>query len=128
MFDYDLALSSDDEQHIFDTKPEPVIKKRRRYDQFRQVNNIGINQDEESKQSSYLTSDEEGVPHLDVDEPLIDDIKQVLNKDDDTPVEQYTPFDHDDIDTNSDLEYPEMNIKFDELWILLWIFKYQERF
>ncbi|CAG8720952.1 10811_t:CDS:2 [Funneliformis caledonium] len=49
MLDHDLALFSDNKQHIFDIKLEPVITKRRRYDQFRQVNNIGINQNKESE-------------------------------------------------------------------------------
>ena len=52
---------------------------------------------------------------MNVNEPLIDNIKQILNKDDDIPDEQYTSFDHDDIDIDSDLEYSEMNIEFDEL-------------
>jgi len=33
--------------------------------------------------------------------------------------EQYNAFDHKNINIDSDLGYFEMNIKFDELWILL---------
>ncbi|CAG8737221.1 1230_t:CDS:2 [Funneliformis caledonium] len=91
IFDYDLALS---------------------------MNSSRINQNKESEQSSCLTNNEENVFYLDVDKLLMDDIKQILNDDNDTPDKQYTPFDHNDIDTDSDLKYSEINIKFDKLWIL----------
>ncbi|CAG8458376.1 14900_t:CDS:2 [Funneliformis caledonium] len=47
MFNYNLVLFSDDKQHIFDTKPEPVIKK--------------------DEDTISFVNDEEDVSHLDVD-------------------------------------------------------------
>ncbi|CAG8671589.1 16928_t:CDS:2 [Funneliformis caledonium] len=47
---------------------------------------------------------------------------------DDVPVKQFTTPDFDDLDFESDLEYPDMNIEFNDSWILLWILKYQSRF
>src|SRR5207237_7310775 len=48
--------------------------------------------------------------------------------DDDIPIEQFTAPDFDDFDFESDDEYPDLNIEFDDSWILLWILKYQARF
>src|SRR5881397_2563591 len=48
--------------------------------------------------------------------------------DDDVPIEQFTAPDFDDFDFESDDEYPDSNIEFNNSWILLWILKYQARF
>src|ERR1043166_7216486 len=48
--------------------------------------------------------------------------------DDDVPIEQFTAPDFDDFDFESDDEYPDANIEFNDSWILLWILKYQARF
>src|SRR5213080_4169289 len=48
--------------------------------------------------------------------------------DDDVPIEQFTAPDFDDFDFESDDEYPDSNIEFNDSWILLWILKYQVRF
>ena len=48
--------------------------------------------------------------------------------DDDIPIEQFTAPDFDDFDNESDDEYPDANIEFNDSWILLWILKYQARF
>ena len=48
--------------------------------------------------------------------------------DDDVPIEQFTAPDFDDFDFESDDEYPDLNIEFNDSWILLWILKYQARF
>lgn len=48
--------------------------------------------------------------------------------DDDVPIEQFTAPDFDDFDNESDDEYPDANIEFNDSWILLWILKYQARF
>src|SRR5436189_5879444 len=48
--------------------------------------------------------------------------------DDDVPIEQFTASDFDDFDFESDDEYPDSNIEFNDSWILLWILKYQARF
>src|SRR5256884_2916937 len=48
--------------------------------------------------------------------------------DDDVPIEQFTAPDFDDFDFESDDEYPDSNIEFNDSWILLWILKYQARF
>ena len=43
-------------------------------------------------------------------------------------IEQFTAPDFDDFDFESDDEYSNLNIKFNDSWILLWILKYQARF
>src|SRR5207248_2903291 len=48
--------------------------------------------------------------------------------DDDVPIKQFTASDFDDFDFESDDEYPDSNIEFNDSWILLWILKYQARF
>src|SRR6059036_1380609 len=48
--------------------------------------------------------------------------------DDDVLIEQFTAPDFDDFDFESDDEYPDSNIEFNDSWILLWILKYQARF
>src|ERR1043166_8445898 len=48
--------------------------------------------------------------------------------DDDVPIEQFTAPNFDDFDFESDDEYPDANIEFNDSWILLWILKYQARF
>src|SRR5881398_1883933 len=48
--------------------------------------------------------------------------------DDDVPIEQFTAPNFDDFDFESDDEYPNSNIEFNDSWILLWILKYQARF
>src|SRR5436189_4278021 len=45
--------------------------------------------------------------------------------DNDVPIEQFTAPDFDDFDFESDDEYPDSNIEFNDSWILLWILKYQ---
>ena len=44
--------------------------------------------------------------------------------DDDVPIEQFTAPDFDDFDFESDDKYPDLNIEFNDSWILLWILKY----
>src|SRR2546423_416624 len=48
--------------------------------------------------------------------------------DDDVPIKQFTAPNFDDFDFESDDEYPDSNIEFNNSWISLWILKYQARF
>src|SRR5207248_11237657 len=48
--------------------------------------------------------------------------------DDNVPIEQFAAFNFDDFDFELDDEYPDLNIEFNDSWILLWILKYQVRF
>jgi hypothetical protein len=43
-------------------------------------------------------------------------------------IEQFTAPNFDDLNYESDHRYIDMNIDFNDSWILLWIFKYQTRF
>jgi hypothetical protein len=47
---------------------------------------------------------------------------------DEIPIEQFTASDFDDLNYESDHGYIDTNIDFNNLWILLWIFKCQTRF
>ncbi|GET56425.1 hypothetical protein GLOIN_2v1792112 [Rhizophagus irregularis DAOM 181602=DAOM 197198] len=55
-----------------------------------------------------------------------DDDGASTTDEDDVPIEEFTAPDFNDLE--SDHEYFDMNINFNDSWILLWIFKYQARF
>ncbi|CAG8629051.1 1147_t:CDS:2 [Funneliformis caledonium] len=58
----------------------------------------------------------------------IDNEKFYLNKDEEVPYDYFSALNLNDIDTNLDFEHINKSANFDDLWILLWIFKYQKRF
>src|SRR6266480_752114 len=106
-----------------DQEPINIPAKRKRYHKFRQpepipdgenlddVNNgSGSEEDFDNDDESYTEDDDCGF------------------SEDDVPIEQFTAPDFDDFDIESDDEYPDSNLKSDDLWILLWILKYQARF
>jgi hypothetical protein len=51
-----------------------------------------------------------------------------LFSDDEIPIEQFTAPDFNDFDFESDNGSPDANLDSNNLWILLWILKYQARF
>ncbi|CAG8742053.1 981_t:CDS:1, partial [Ambispora leptoticha] len=117
------------------TMPSSITKKRKRqrYNQFQRVNDIisSNTSEEESEQqvnpSSDLSSSDEGSYDLNNDEGLqtIDLNNADLDLEDYVD-DLFTAPDSFNIDYDSDQEIPtSMN---DNLWILLWIFKFQERF
>ena len=122
----------DESRNLFDDNYEPVFvdfeqdipqKKRRRQDQFRELEAMLLdNQHDENSSSS--SGDESLVEDYgnESDIPSEDDI---FLSDDEIPVEQFTA---PDFDSDSESEYPDTNIGFADSWILLWIFKYQARF
>ncbi|CAG8719418.1 17597_t:CDS:2, partial [Funneliformis caledonium] len=93
------------------------IKKRKRIDHYRKPNEEIIDSD----QSSNSSNDNEDS----VNEDLVDektDEEYMLNED--VSVDLFTAPNFDDFDDRPSLQTD----NYDDSWILLWIFKYQERF
>ena len=100
-----------------------IKKKRRRYDRFRETNDIIIITDEESEQQVNSSGDEEGEERSQSADDEDDDI--FFDEDENpnlfaTPESAHFNYDSDDMNVDEDVN--------SNSWILLWIFKYQERF
>ena len=129
--DEDILMVDSDHDNDSDHDGVPVTKKRRRYDRFRMLNETitipseelereesdeaGLSDDEED---SYQSSDD---GTIDKEEILFDDEK--ISPELFTTPESFTGLNYDSEQDNSSI-----NTNANDLWILLWIFKYQERF
>lgn len=111
-------------EEFFTSEHIEIRKKRRRYDRYQKTcDHTIINPDEEPEQESS-SSDEEGSHLSDDDYPAVDD-EELIFDEDEVPVELFTT---PNLNYDSDQEYPNMKMNTSDSWILLWIFKYQERF
>ena len=106
--------SDDDESNqTDDQEPINIPVKRKRYHKFRQTelflddenldddNGSGSEEDFDNDDESYTEDDDRGL------------------SEDDVPVEQFTAPDFDDLDFESDHEYPDTNLESNDSWILL---------
>lgn len=115
--------SDDDESNQTDDQnPINIPLKRKRYHKFRQTEPIP---DDENLDNDNGSGSEEDFDND--NETYTEDDDRGLSEDD-VPVEQFTAPDLDDLDFESDDEYPDTNLESNDLWILLWILKYQARF
>ena len=120
-YDDDIVMIDSDHNHSNDNRPEKSVhirKKRRRHNRFRETFDIIIDPGEEPAQFSDSSSDE----------------------DDFRPIDDFNDNESDfDVDDDDELfAAPSTNLNYDpdeegitdinDPWILLWIFKYQERF
>ena len=113
--------SDDDESdQTDDQEPINIPAKRKRYHKFRQPEPIP---DDENLGNDTDSGSEEDFDND--DESYTEDDDRGFSEDD-VPIEQFTNFD--DFDFESDDKYPDSNLESDNLWILLWILKYQARF
>ena len=120
---YDDDVIMDDGDHARSDEeflsPKPVSRrKRRRYDQFHKTRDDIIISDEEPEQHSDSSGDEEG--SLTDDDDHDSDFDELSSDDDELFAAP-----------RSNLNYDPDEEKFVDVndpWILLWIFKYQERF
>jgi hypothetical protein len=100
---------------------------RNRYDKFHNTDTIEINQDIESDQSSSLSNEEE-LFYQSADDELTE---EEFYDEDEITFDRFSASDLNDIDGNPDPEHFDISnssANFGDLWILLWIFKYQDRF
>src|SRR5436309_5389912 len=146
----DSSNSSYDESNQTDyQEPINIPTKRKRYPRFRQTELIpddkNLNNDSDDNDSSDDngggsndngggSDDNDGLndngddnEDFDNNESYTEDDDRGFS-DDDVLIEQFTAPDFDDFDFESDDEYPDSNIEFNDSWILLWILKYQARF
>ncbi|GBC24892.2 uncharacterized protein LOC114575947 [Rhizophagus irregularis DAOM 181602=DAOM 197198] len=86
-------------------------KRQKCHNKFRDVNLEQPNKLEPVQLEDKVPSDDDGASTTD---------------EDDVPIEEFTAPDFNDLEL--DHEYFDMNINFNDSWILLWIFKYQARF
>src|SRR5213080_2432876 len=145
------SYSDSDESNQTDyQEPINIPTKRKRYPKFRQTELIpddeNLNNDSDDNDSSDDNgggsddngggsgdngggSDDNGDDNEDFDnnESYTEDDDRGFS-DDDVPIEQFTAPNFDDFDFESDDEYPNSNIEFNDSWILSWILKYQARF
>jgi Transposase family tnp2 len=122
------SSSSSDDDKGKNRGPEKPIS-RKRYDRFHHTDILEMNQDEESDQSSSLSSEEELVHQQSGDE-LTEEDQFDLN-DGEIPFDRFSAPDLNGIGSNPDPDYfnsSNTSASFGDLWILLWIFKFQERF
>ncbi|EXX75408.1 uncharacterized protein OCT59_000721 [Rhizophagus irregularis] len=75
----------------------------------------------ESDANESLTEDDDEASEVSEDDDRSLSEDEVL-------IKQFTAPDFDDYDYESDLRNLDININFNDSWILLWIFKYQARF
>ena len=130
--DDDILMVDSDHDNDSDHDGEvPVTKRRRRYDRFRMPNEtITIPSEEPEREESDqagLSGDEEDSYQssegtIDEEEILFDDDEEISAELFTTP-ESFTGLNYD-----SEQDNPSINTNTNDLWILLWIFKYQERF
>ncbi|UZN99573.1 uncharacterized protein OCT59_000840 [Rhizophagus irregularis] len=100
--------------------------KERKKRRTRVVENLSDTDDDEE---SERNDDDESERNDDVqleDKVLSDDDGASTTDEDDVLIEEFTASDFNDLE--SDHEYFDTNINFNDSWILLWIFKYQARF
>ncbi|CAB4435237.1 unnamed protein product [Rhizophagus irregularis] len=104
---------NNDDENDNETDNEPIDgpKRRKRHNKFRDVNLEQPNKLEPVQLEDKVPSDDDGASTTD---------------EDDVPIEEFTAPDFNDLE--SDHEYFDTNINFNDSWILLWIFKYQARF
>ncbi|PKK64868.1 hypothetical protein RhiirC2_786907 [Rhizophagus irregularis] len=86
-------------------------KRRKHYNKFRDVNLEQPNKLKPVQLEDKVPSNDDGASTTD---------------EDDVPIEKFTAPNFNDLE--SDHEYFDTNINFNDSWILLWIFKYQARF
>src|ERR1044072_6817526 len=94
-------------------------KKRRRQDQFQETEVILDNQHDEVSNSSSGESFDKSV-NKDENESDIPSDDDLFLSDDEIPVEQFTVPDY---NSDSESEYPDINIRFADSWILVCLFK-----
>ena len=113
----------DSDHYQSDDEVEPVIirKKRKRYDRFRETTETIIIPDEVPAQE-VSSVDEEGSRLSDDD---INDDELFFDEDE---VDPFATPDSLNFNYDSDQEHPNTNTNMNDSWILLWIFKFQERF
>ena len=100
-----------------DQEPINIPAKRKRYHKFRQPEPIPDDENLDNINSgSGSEEDEEDEENFDNDDESDDDRGF---SEDDVPIEQFTAPDFDDFDFESDDEYPDSNIEFNDSWILL---------
>src|SRR5437588_8127240 len=144
------SYSDSDESNQTDYhEPISIPTKRKRYPKFRQMELIpddeNLNNDSDDNDSSDDnggglddngggSGDNDGLndngddnEDFDNNESYTEDDDRGFS-DDDIPIKQFTARYFDDFDFESDDEYPDSNIEFNDSWILLWILKYQARF
>src|ERR1044071_8679460 len=124
------SYSDSDESNQTDyQEPINIPTKRKRYPKFRQTELIPDDENLNNDSDDNDGSDDNGDDNEDFDnnESYTDDDDRGFS-DDDVPIEQFTAPDFDDFDNESDDEYPDANLEFNDSWILLWILKYQARF
>src|SRR5213082_2206724 len=124
------SYSDSDESNQTDyQEPINIPTKRKRYSKFRQTELIPDDENLNNDSDDNDSSDDNGDDNEDFDnnESYTEDDDRGFS-DDDVPIEQFTAPDFDDFDFESDDEYPDSNIEFNDSWILLWILKYQARF
>ena len=108
-----------------DQEPIDVPKKRKRYNKFRDPIPVQEHELEPSPIERDFDSDSTASENDYGSEDR--EFEEYVFNEDDSPVEQFTAPDFDDCD-ESDHEYPDVNVNFNDFWILLWIFKFQSRF
>ena len=144
------SYSDGDESNQTDyQEPINIPTKRKRYPKFRQTELIpddeNLNNDSDDNDGSDDngggsddngggSDDNDGLndngndnEDFDNNETYTEDDDRGFS-DDNVPIEQFTAPDFDDFDFESDDEYPDSNLEFNDPWILLWILKYQARF
>ncbi|PKY24949.1 hypothetical protein RhiirB3_439698 [Rhizophagus irregularis] len=110
--DEELEQNNDDKNdNETDNEPIDGPKRRKRHNKFRDVNLEQPNKLEPVQLEDKVPSDNDGDSTTDENDVLI---------------EEFTAPDFNDLE--SDHEYFDTNINFNDSWILLWIFKYQARF
>src|SRR5213080_4708871 len=138
------SYSDSDESNQTDyQEPINIPTKRKRYPKFRQTELIpddeNLNNDSDDNGSGSGdndggSDDNDGLNNNGDDNEDFDNNESYTEdddcnfSDDDVPIKQFTAPDFDDFDFESDDEYPNSNIKFNDSWILLWNLKYQARF
>ncbi|CAB4410094.1 unnamed protein product [Rhizophagus irregularis] len=114
---------SDEDFH--NQNPTNVRKKRRRYDRYQKTYDHTTIIPENEPEQEVSSSDGEGSHLFNDDDAARDDGELFFNEED---LDLFSSPDFLDLDYDSDQEHPNMNVNMSDSWILLWIFKYQERF
>ncbi|CAB4445426.1 unnamed protein product [Rhizophagus irregularis] len=114
---------SDEDFH--NQNPTNVRKKRRRYDRYQKTYDHTTIIPENEPEQEVSSSDGEGSHLFNDDDAARDDGELFFDEED---LDLFSSPDFLDLDYDSDQEHPNMNVNMSDSWILLWIFKYQERF
>ena len=128
--DYNSSCnSSNDDDELISVYQEPidVPRKQKRYAKFFDADGT-VSDHDESETVLIPSDDEEGFEIPVNDEESSTEEDDCNLSEEDISVEQFTAPDFDEFEVESDDGYPDRNINFDDLWILLWILKYQARF